>query len=162
MLRDGRLTYAGARLLLRELGLNIAFPSGSLCLLRGHEIAHSTTDWKGESRICIVHAMPESMRRGALRNMGRPVPTVRYKQDHCVVFNKRDDEKKDVNGALSYRSSSGSESIEISSSEDEDCSSPSEKGESEEEWDDTSDDDDDEREDEPGPAQLKRARTTED
>lgn len=64
----------GAGLVLRQLGLRISYPAGSVVLIRGHELAHSTTQWTKESRFVVVQTTHEASREHAYRNLGRPYP----------------------------------------------------------------------------------------
>jgi hypothetical protein len=59
---------------LRLLGLRTSFPTGSVVLLRGYELAHSTTEWTKESRFVGVHTTHEAVREHAYRSLGRPYP----------------------------------------------------------------------------------------
>ncbi len=121
-------------MLLRQLGQNIAYPSGTLFIIRGHELAHSTTDWEGKSRYCVVHASHEAVRRIALRKMGRPPPSSEYQQDHCIARRARDDEERDREF---YDETSDSDSYEVESSD-------TDSDESELEWEDEKSESDDE------------------
>ena len=55
----------GADVMLRQLGLRISFPSGSVLLIRGTELAHSTTSWTKESRFVNVQTTHEAVREHA-------------------------------------------------------------------------------------------------
>ncbi|ERF70847.1 hypothetical protein EPUS_02369 [Endocarpon pusillum Z07020] len=66
--------FEGADLVLRQLGLQISYPAGSVVLIRGHELAHSTTQWTKESRFVGVQTSHEATREHAYRKLGRPYP----------------------------------------------------------------------------------------
>ena len=66
--------YLGADLVLRQLGLRNYYLPGSVVLIRGHEPAHSTTEWTEESRSVVVQTTHEAVREQAYRNLGRPYP----------------------------------------------------------------------------------------
>lgn len=67
--------FEGGDLFFRDLALKMEFKSGSVSLMRGRELNHSTTAWKGEPRFCVVHAVHEPVRKAAYRNMGQTIPT---------------------------------------------------------------------------------------
>jgi len=58
--------YTGADLLLRELGLKIKAPPGTVQIMRGCELRHSTTKWKG-IRVVTVSVAHDAIRRWAQR-----------------------------------------------------------------------------------------------
>ena len=71
----------------RELGLRIESRPGSMSLMRGHDLFHSITDWKGFIRYCVVHAVHEAVKRCAYREMGQEVDDDEEEildQDSCV------------------------------------------------------------------------------
>jgi hypothetical protein len=94
------LVYLGADLLLWQLGLRISFGPGSVCMLRGHELRHSTTDWFGHSRSSIVEAMPTAVKRAAARKKDQPVDIGTESENSCpgraAVISSQEEEELDV------------------------------------------------------------------
>ncbi|RYP73303.1 hypothetical protein DL771_003732 [Monosporascus sp. 5C6A] len=79
--------FEGGDLVLRELGLQIRSPPGCVQLIRGRELRHSITRWKGR-RFVVVNATHDAVRRWALRRMGEDVseiPTPSASGDNCMV-----------------------------------------------------------------------------
>lgn len=81
--------YPGADLVLRQLNLRISYPPGSVVLIRGHELAHSTTEWTGESRFVVVQTSHEAVREHAYRNLGREYPPLALAPNFGTEASKR-------------------------------------------------------------------------
>jgi len=60
--------YTGGDLLLQELGLQIEAPPGCVQFMRGRELTHSISKWKGR-RFVVVHVTHEPVRQWAERKM---------------------------------------------------------------------------------------------
>jgi hypothetical protein len=60
--------YTGAELILRELGLQIKAPPGTVQIMRGCELRHSITKWRGV-RVVIVSVAHDAIRRWAQREV---------------------------------------------------------------------------------------------
>lgn len=80
--------------MLRDLGIRIASPAGSLSIIRGAELSHSITEWSGKSRFCVVHTTHDAVMRYAYRILGRPQPLFKGKEkaSHCIDPGDDDDE----------------------------------------------------------------------
>ncbi|RYP13953.1 hypothetical protein DL767_010475 [Monosporascus sp. MG133] len=79
--------FEGGDLVLRGLGLQIRSPPGCVQLIRGRELRHSITRWKGR-RFVVVNATHDAVRKWALRRMGEDVsdvPTPEASGDNCMV-----------------------------------------------------------------------------
>ncbi|RYP79712.1 hypothetical protein DL770_006554 [Monosporascus sp. CRB-9-2] len=79
--------FEGGDLVLRELGLQIRSSPGCVQLIRGRELRHSITRWKGR-RFVVVNATHDAVRRWALRRMGEDVsevPTFEASGDNRMV-----------------------------------------------------------------------------
>jgi hypothetical protein len=74
---------------LRQLGLRMPFPTGSVVLIRSHELAHSTTEWTKESRFVGVHTTHEAVREHAYHNLGRPYPQLDVAPNFETEVSKR-------------------------------------------------------------------------
>ncbi|MCJ1230134.1 hypothetical protein MMC12_006805 [Toensbergia leucococca] len=61
--------FRGADLVSLELGIRLEFKPGSIAAIRGHELSHFTTSWTGSTRLCIVHAIHEAVRRQGAERM---------------------------------------------------------------------------------------------
>jgi hypothetical protein len=82
--REDMLTsISGADLVLWQLGLRMPFASGSVCMLRGHELRHATTYWNGKSRTSIVEAMTAACKRAAALKLGQPMDTESDSEQSC-------------------------------------------------------------------------------
>ena len=46
----------------RQAALRMSFEAGTITAVRGAEMPHSTTNWEGETRYCIVHTCGEQLR----------------------------------------------------------------------------------------------------
>lgn len=77
------MSIAGGYLSMWRLGLKISFGPGSVCMLRGHELRHSTTDWDGKSRSATVEAMPAACKRAAARNCDQSVEIASDSEHSC-------------------------------------------------------------------------------
>jgi hypothetical protein len=79
--------YTGGDLILHDLGLQTKAPPGSLIAIRGRELAHAITEWKGKSRFVVVQTTHDSVRREAYRRMGKELPKDDSDddQDTCVT-----------------------------------------------------------------------------
>ncbi|KAI1085231.1 hypothetical protein F5B20DRAFT_589995 [Whalleya microplaca] len=88
--------FEGGDLLLRELGLRIESPPGSI-QLRGRELRHSITRWTGR-RFVVVSVTHDAVRRWAKRRMGQRVTTgTPSAVDSCLNVNLEDGLPEDQN-----------------------------------------------------------------
>jgi hypothetical protein len=71
-------SVSGADLVLWQLGLRISFGSGSVHMLRGHEVKHSPTDW-----YAIVEAMPATGKRAAAVKRDQHVEINNESENSC-------------------------------------------------------------------------------
>lgn len=55
--------YKGGNLVLRQLGLQLPFSSGSMSLVAGNQVNHSIAKWEGEKRYSVVHAHHDSVKQ---------------------------------------------------------------------------------------------------
>ena len=79
--------------MLRELGVRIASPPGSLTLLRGSELSHSITKWTGKCGYCIVHTTHDAVMRYSYQLMGRALPLFKYQaKERLGCINEPTDE----------------------------------------------------------------------
>lgn len=88
--------FEGGDLLLRELGLRIESKPGSLQLIRGRELRHSITKWKGR-RFVVVNTTHEAVRLWSLRQRVEEVPVwppapagSTTMDDDCIDVNQED------------------------------------------------------------------------
>lgn len=85
--------FEGGDLLLRELGLRIESKPGTLQLIRGRELRHSITKWKGR-RFVVVSVTHEAVRLWGLRQRGEgpvcPAPAGSTTMDDCIDVNQED------------------------------------------------------------------------
>lgn len=83
-------SFEGGDLLLRDLGIQIACPPGSVQLLRGRELRHSITKYSGR-RFVVVHTNHEAVRRWARRQLGLPITDIGTTPlDSCLEKNQED------------------------------------------------------------------------
>lgn len=83
-------SFQGGDLLLRDLGIQIQCPPGSLQLLRGRELRHSITKYSGR-RFVVVHTNHEAVRRWARRQLGLPITDIGTTPvDSCLEKNQED------------------------------------------------------------------------
>jgi hypothetical protein len=94
--------------MLRQLGLRMVFPSGSVLLIRGHEPNHSTTQWSKTSRFCVVHTAHEAVRAHAYRNLNRPYPPTALAPNFTTEANKR----RQTRASNKCKSTTGSTSLD--------------------------------------------------
>jgi len=78
------MTLLGCDFVLRGLGLRIPFPPGSICLVAGRHLHHSTTDYTG-TRSSIVHAIGNAMKRRAWSMLGKNVPDMTQEEEDFDV-----------------------------------------------------------------------------
>lgn len=82
--------FEGGDLLLRDLGIQVACPPGSVQLLRGRELRHSITKYTGR-RFVVVHTNHEAVRRWARRQLGLPTTDIgTTPMDSCLEKNQED------------------------------------------------------------------------
>ncbi|KAH8744003.1 hypothetical protein F5883DRAFT_655439 [Diaporthe sp. PMI_573] len=83
-------SFEGGDILLRDLGLQISCPPGSVQLLRGRELRHSITKYSGR-RFVVVHTNHEAVRRWARRQLGLPITDIGTTPlDSCLEKNQED------------------------------------------------------------------------
>ncbi|RYP60694.1 hypothetical protein DL769_007998 [Monosporascus sp. CRB-8-3] len=120
--------FEGGDLVLRELGLQIRSPPGCVQLIRGRELRHSITRWKGR-RFVVVNATHDAVRRWALRRMGEDVsevPTPSESGDNCMV--ELEDYRQEDQVILSERERIPERYVGVDE-DDEDLSKPEEESE---------------------------------
>lgn len=94
------MSFLGDDILLWQLGLRLSLASGSVCMLRGHELRHATTDWDGKSRSCIVAAMPAGCKRAAALQRDQAADLQSESEQSCpgrdAVLSSQEEEEIEV------------------------------------------------------------------
>ncbi|RYP04519.1 hypothetical protein DL765_010161 [Monosporascus sp. GIB2] len=79
--------FEGGDLVLRELGLQISSPPGCVQLIRGRELRHSITRWKGR-RFVVVNATHDAVRSASGDDC--MVELEDYRQEDQVILSERE------------------------------------------------------------------------